>query len=82
MDDGVISADDAGRNFERLLEQVEAGQSLTITRDGRPVAMVTPVEVDTATDRALVHQKMMELMRKGIPIDYQGPLDREALHRR
>lgn len=82
MDDGVISADDAGRNFDRLLAQVEAGQSLTITRDGRPVAMVTPVEPGTASDRDALHQKMMELMRKGIPIDYQGPLDREALHRR
>lgn len=82
MDDGVISADDAGRNFDRLLAQVEAGQSLTITRDGRPVAIVTPVEPDTANDRDMLRQKMMEMMRKGIPIDYQGPLDREALHRR
>ncbi len=82
MDDGVISADDAGRNFDRLLAQVEAGQSLTITRDGRPVAVVTPVEPAAASDRDALHQKMMELMRKGIPIDYQGPLDREALHRR
>lgn len=82
MDDGVISADDAGRNFDRLLEQVEAGQSLTITRDGRPVAVVTPVADETANDRDILRQKMMEMMRKGIPIDYQGPLDREALHRR
>lgn len=82
MDDGVISADEAGRNFDRLLAQVEAGQSLTITRDGRPVAMVTPVADETANDRDMLRQKMMEMMRKGIPIDYQGPLDREALHRR
>ncbi|MGQ3102983.1 MAG: type II toxin-antitoxin system Phd/YefM family antitoxin [Niveispirillum sp.] len=78
----MISADEAGRNFDRLLAQVEAGQSLTITRDGRPVAMVTPVEADAANNRDMLRQKMMEMMRKGIPIDCQGPLDREALHRR
>ncbi|MBJ7418357.1 MAG: type II toxin-antitoxin system prevent-host-death family antitoxin [Niveispirillum sp.] len=78
----MISADEAGRNFDRLLAQVEAGQSLTITRDGRPVAVVTPVADETANDRDILRQKMMEMMRKGIPIDYQGPLDREALHRR
>lgn len=81
MDDGVISAAEAGRNFDKLLEQVEAGQSLTITRDGRPVAVVTPVEPVT-DDRDALRQKMMAMMRRGMPIGYQGPLDRDALHRR
>lgn len=82
MDDGVISAAEAGRNFDRLLEQVEAGQSLTITRDGRPVALVTPVEAGAMSDQADAHEHLMRLLRKGLPLDFRGGIDRDELHRR
>lgn len=81
MDDGVVSAADAGRNFDKLLAQVEAGHSLTITRDGRPVALVTPIENDDAYP-ADTHQHLMRLLRQGLPLDFQGGIDREELHRR
>lgn len=81
MDDGVISADEAGRNFDRLLAQVEAGQSLTITRDGRPVAMGTPV-ADAEPETPSAHDGLMGLLRQGLPLDFHGGIDREELHRR
>lgn len=43
MSDGEFTADEARRNFARLLGTVEHGADLvTITRYGKPVAIVTP----------------------------------------
>ena len=37
-----IGAYDAKTNFSRLLEEVVQGETITITRNGIPVAVVTP----------------------------------------
>jgi prevent-host-death family protein len=44
----AISAADANREFSKLLRRVRAGESVTITSHGRPVAKLVPV---TAEDR-------------------------------
>lgn len=82
MDDGIITASDAGRDFPRLLETVEAGSSVTITRDGRPVAVMQPADNFPGEEREVLRQQMLALMRQGIDVDYQGPLNRDALHER
>lgn len=79
MDDGVISAAEAGRNFDKLLDQVESGQSLTITRDGRPVAVVMPVP-EGDPDALSAHERLMILLRQGLPLDFHGGINREELH--
>ena len=44
-----ISVDDMADNLQSYLELVEAGQSLTILKAGRPVAEIKPVSAgDTA----------------------------------
>lgn len=47
-----IGAYEAKTHLPRLLERVVRGESLTITRHGRPVARLVPVE-DDDRDRAL-----------------------------
>ena len=47
-----IGAYEAKTHLPRLLERVMRGESLTITRHGRPVARLVPVENDDR-DRAL-----------------------------
>ena len=47
-----IDACEARTHLPRLLERVMRGESLTITRHGRPVARLVPVE-DDDRDRAL-----------------------------
>ena len=47
-----IGAYEAKTHLPRLLERVLRGESLTITRHGRPVARLVPVE-DDERDRAL-----------------------------
>jgi prevent-host-death family protein len=39
-----IGAYEAKTNLSRLLERVEHGERITLTRHGRPMAMLVPVE--------------------------------------
>jgi prevent-host-death family protein len=41
----TISGEEAEEAFERLIGEVEAGEEYVITRGGRPVARLVPVEV-------------------------------------
>jgi prevent-host-death family protein len=41
---GEVGAYEAKTHLSRLLERVEAGERITLTRRGRPVAMLVPVE--------------------------------------
>ncbi|MDR0593753.1 MAG: type II toxin-antitoxin system prevent-host-death family antitoxin [Bifidobacteriaceae bacterium] len=47
----TLSATAASRNFSRLLDAVEAGESVTVTRGNRPVAELRPAR--RATGREL-----------------------------
>jgi prevent-host-death family protein len=37
-----VTAREANQGFSQLLKQAEIGESIVITRSGRPVAMLTP----------------------------------------
>ena len=39
-----VGAYEAKTNLSRLLERVERGERITLTRHGRPVAMLVPIE--------------------------------------
>ncbi len=58
-----VGAYEAKTHLPRLLDEVEAGATITITRNGRSVARLTPV-VDTqlAADRIL---KLRANLKKG-----------------
>jgi len=40
-----IRSDDARTHLYRLLDDVAAGESITITKRGRPVAKIVPIEM-------------------------------------
>ena len=46
--DGTIGAYEAKTKLSALLDRVEKGESLTITRHGRPVARLVPAEAPPA----------------------------------
>lgn len=55
-----IGAYEAKTHLPRLLDRVARGESLTITRHGRPVARLVPVQ-DEARDRArLAARRILE----------------------
>ncbi|HUK10982.1 MAG TPA: type II toxin-antitoxin system Phd/YefM family antitoxin [Stellaceae bacterium] len=43
MDDGFINTHDAKTHLSQLLARVEAGETIIIARDGRPVAKLVPI---------------------------------------
>lgn len=58
-----VGAYEAKTHLPRLLDEVEAGASITITRNGRPVATLMPVAgVDDAVARIL---QLRESVKKG-----------------
>ena len=58
-----IGAYEAKTHLPRLLERVMRGESLTITRHGRPVARLVPVDDDR--DRALqASRRILERRRR------------------
>lgn len=51
-DDGSIGVYDLKANLSSVLEEVLAGRLVTITRHGRPVAVLQPVQQASAQSRA------------------------------
>ncbi len=82
MPDGVVSATEASRQFSRLLREVEGGGRVTITKDGRPVAVLIPAGAQRSALPAAVLERFDALAAAGLPIGYAGGLDRDALHSR
>lgn len=79
----TVTLRDANQQFARCIREVEAGEEFVITRNGKPVARLTPV----ANCRVLTPQQQAAWertearMREGWPLD-AGPLDRDLLHER
>lgn len=65
-----IEALEAETHLPTLLDRVARGESLTITRDGIPVALLVPVETDRSRARQAV-ARVAERRRhiKGAPLE-------------
>jgi prevent-host-death family protein len=73
----TISADQASRDFYKLLRQVRTGQSFVITEEGKPIARIVPLESAGARDAA----KASLLARlRSQPAMNLGPWTREELY--
>ncbi len=79
----TVSLREANQSFARCIREVEAGEVFVITRNGKPVARLSPVSgrrVLTPEQEA-AWERLKAAMEKGWNIG-AGPLDREALHER
>jgi prevent-host-death family protein len=63
VETNIIGAYDAKSHFSQLLERVEAGEEITITRHGSPVARLVPIRRATAEERRAAIQAMRELAK-------------------
>jgi prevent-host-death family protein len=80
----TITLREANQALSRCVREVEAGEEITITRRGQPVARIVPVrhkrvltrEQEKALDQAL------KIMEEGWDLGIEHPLDRDALHER
>jgi prevent-host-death family protein len=78
----TVSAREANQRFSELLREVEGGQSFVVTKRGRPVATLRPVEATGA--RQLSPEQEAALRRIMATRWHLGGerLDRDALHER
>ena len=79
----TISLREANQRFARCIREVEAGAEFVITRNGQPVAQLTPVggrRILTPQQEAALARTRAR-MERGWPIG-ASPLDRDALHER
>ena len=66
-DDGkTIGAYEAKTHFSRLLERVAAGDEVTITRHGSPVARLVPVRRQTTPQQSRAAIDAMRKLAKGL----------------
>jgi prevent-host-death family protein len=79
----TVTLRDANQSFARCIREVEAGEDFVITRNGKPVARLSPI----GGRRALtpVQQAALERLRAAMDKGWDigaGPLDRDSLHER
>jgi prevent-host-death family protein len=60
----TIGAYEAKTHLPRLLDEVAKGERITITKHGRPVAILVPPDTEPARDVEALMERMREL-RKG-----------------
>jgi prevent-host-death family protein len=79
----TVTLRDANQGFARLVRQVEAGADFVITRNGTPVARLTPMSGVRALtpDQEAILERTLDRARTGWPLGI-GKLDRDALHER
>lgn len=82
MPDGLVSAAEANRDFSKMLRDVEGGARITITKDGKPVAVLSPADASTNMNCSSAHRRMMEMLAEGLPLGFCGGVDRDDVHSR
>jgi prevent-host-death family protein len=79
----TVTLRDANQSFSRCIREVEGGEDFVITRNGVPVARLSPVSkrrVLTPEQQAAL-ERVKAAMEKGWDLN-AGPLDRDSLYER
>ena len=77
-----ISAREANQGFSKLLAQVAKGEEVVITRRGKPVARLVPVQDGAAAKkREAAIKRMIEMMERGFPLGGRR-FTRDEMHER
>ncbi len=79
----TLTLRDANQQFSSCIRAVESGEDFIITRNGKPVARLSPVSnVRVLTEKqkqALAHFR--DVVKQGWSLEAE-PFDRDALHER
>lgn len=79
----TLTLRNANQSFARCIREVEGGEEFVITRNGTPVARLSPISkrrVLTPVQQA-AWERLQAAMEEGWDIG-AGPLDRDSLHER
>lgn len=64
----TISAYEAKTHFPELLEKVEAGEEITITKNGLPVAKLVPVKEGASPEERIAAIERIEKLASGLSL--------------
>ena len=76
-----ISAREANQFFSRVLGEAERGDTVVITRRGKPVAVLAPYASQLSQERERAIERLVELMRTGLPLGGRR-FSRDEMHER
>lgn len=62
--DNTVSSFDAKTHLSQLLQEVEKGQSITITRRGKPVACLVPVREESEASVEHIVEELASVRRR------------------
>ena len=79
----IVSIRDANQHLSRYLERVEQGAEVIITRRGKPIARLLPIEPGSRLSEAqqAARKRLKERMRRGYALG-GVKVDRDLLHER
>jgi prevent-host-death family protein len=79
----TVSIRDANQHLSRYLERVEEGAEIIITRRGKPIARLLPIESGPSLSDAqqAARERLRERMSRGYALGGTR-VDRETLHER
>ena len=79
----TLTLRDANQSFARCIREVEAGEDFVITRNGAPVARLSPISNQRVLtpEQQAAWSRTKQRMKAGWHVD-AGPFDRDALHER
>ena len=77
-----VTARAANQGFSKLLAEAAGGEEIVITRRGKPVAKLVPVETaKTDEERERAIERMREHMRRGVDLGGRK-FTRDEMHER
>ncbi len=76
-----VSAREANQSFSRVLGDAENGDTIVITRRGKPVAVLAPYASHLSRQREQAIERAVALMRKGLPLGNRR-FTRDEMHER
>ena len=80
----TITLREANQAFSRIIREIEAGEEITITRNGEPVARLVPVRRERVLtpEQQAARTRARARMEEGWDLGVDHPLDRDSLHER
>ena len=77
-----VSAREANQSFSKLLQAVAEGEEIVITRRGKPVARLAPVEAVADVEQQAEIDRVIARLREGVDLGEPVPWTRDELYER
>ena len=78
----TVTAREANQSFSKLLQAVVEGEEVLITRRGKPVARLTPIEAAADAERQAEIDRVIAHFREGVDLGEPVVWTRDELYER